>query len=73
MKEERRDVTGGDSFGPGGSNEPSELVNIYIYIYIYILWRDGVRGKEMCNSTCSEEGLVFIHQRLLLESVSKER
>jgi len=29
VKEERRDVTGGDSFGPGGLNEPSELVNIY--------------------------------------------
>ena len=43
MKEERRDVTGGDSFGPGGSNEPSELVNIYIYIFIYC---GGMESEE---------------------------
>ena len=28
------------------------------------MWWDGVRGKEMCIRTRSEEGLVSIHHRM---------
>ena len=29
---------GGANHSPGGSNEPSNLANVYIYIYIYNIY-----------------------------------